>query len=236
MPRKQQQASGQPRPPKVEVKPLSAFTPDQANPMQHGDRNRAKVRNSLKQWGPGRSIVVDGKDVVYAGNCTIGEAPEAGITEVLVVEPQPHQIVAVRRPDWTPAEARGYSIADNKTSQEAEWDAKTLSQHFTAMPEEYREATGFEKWEIDPLVNADWTPRAPSGGDGESGSKEFVTFKATRDQGEVISDAIARLREVESEEEISDGRALELICAEYLAGAPLPQPIEDDVEEKAGDE
>ena len=221
-------------PPKVEVKPLAALVPDQANPMGHPDANKAKVRHSLKQFGPGRSIVLDKNDVVYAGNCTAGEAAEAGITEVVIVEPQRHQLVAVRRSDWTPTEARAYSIADNKTAQAAEWDSKTLAQHFQAMPEAYRESTGFDAWEIEPYLRASWSP--PEGTSPPSDDvKHPHSVSFTSDQWVVVIEAVTRLREAEAcgdDDEINTSRAIELICADYLSGAALPEDEASEFEDE----
>jgi hypothetical protein len=99
----------------TEIVPLSALTPDPANARKHPERNRQAIRGSLKRFGPGRSIVLDGKNVIRAGNGTVQEASEAGITEVVILDLEPHQIGAVRRKDWSETEATGYVIAGKPT-------------------------------------------------------------------------------------------------------------------------
>jgi len=45
----------------------------------------------------------------------------------------------------------------------------------------------------------------------------FTTITVTTEQKEIIDQAVAKIRQ-DQNEEISEGRALELICADYLAG------------------
>ena len=211
-----------PRPrsePKVGIKPLAALNLDTANPWDHDDDNKRAILGSLKQWGPGRSIVLDGKDNVVAGNCTAEQAAQAGFTEVVYVEPEPHQLVAVRRPDWSPTEARGYSIADNKSASKASPNAQVLGEHFKALPENLWQATGFEKWEIEPLLAADWSPPAvkpmPEADGPAADHPHAVVF--TEEQWGVIQRAIQMLRDAEEDQEIKDGRAIELMVADWLS-------------------
>lgn len=102
--------------PKVETVPIGDLSPDPANLREHDARNRDTIRASLKRFGAGRSVVIDAHGTVVAGNGTLAEAREAGIGEVLIVDPEPGQIVAVRRKEWTATEATAYAIADNRST------------------------------------------------------------------------------------------------------------------------
>ena len=75
----------------------------------------------MRRFGPARSIVIDQGGVIIAGNETANACAAEGLTEVLVVDPKPGQLVAVRRSDWSETEKMGYGIADNKTSDELVW-------------------------------------------------------------------------------------------------------------------
>ena len=55
----------------------------------------------MEEFGPARSVVLDSRDTVKAGNGTLEAFAAAGGTEVLVVEPAPGQLVAVKRKDWS---------------------------------------------------------------------------------------------------------------------------------------
>ena len=141
---------------KSEVLPLAALAPDVANVRVHPEKNKRAVTASLRQFGPGRSIVVDGKNVIRAGNQTVESAREAGIDEVLVVEPAPNQLVAVRRSDWTPTQATAYGIGDNHLTD--------LSGFGPDLHEVLRglEGEGFDLdsigFDLDELANLDGSP------------------------------------------------------------------------------
>lgn len=107
--------------PIIEVLKIADVSVDPANLRDHPDRNLDTITASLRRFGPGRSIVLDGKNVVRAGNGTIAVAAGAGINRIIVIEPKPDELVAVRRPDWSPSEASAYSIADNRATDLSSW-------------------------------------------------------------------------------------------------------------------
>jgi hypothetical protein len=151
----------------TEVVPIGSLTPDPANVRVHEDENLQAVEASLKRFGPGRSIVVDGRGIVVAGNATIDRAKATGITEVLIVDPEPGQLVAVRRKDWSPSEATAYAIVDNRAAELASWDAEALTRQADALVEEGipLEALGFTREALDELVRG-VGDEDPAGGDG----------------------------------------------------------------------
>lgn len=51
--------------------PLAALIPDPRNARRHGARNRRLIVDALKDVGAARSIGVDERGVVLAGNATI---------------------------------------------------------------------------------------------------------------------------------------------------------------------
>ena len=107
--------------PHVTVIPIADLVPDQANVRVRDERAKRTLQASLTQFGPARSIVVDGRNVVRAGNGTLEAAEAAGVTEAVVVEPKPGQLVVVKRGDWTATEGQAYSIADNRTTDLSEF-------------------------------------------------------------------------------------------------------------------
>lgn len=141
--------------PHVEVMPIDRLASSQANPRKHGDRNRRAIRDSLQQFGGARSIVIDGDGVIRAGNGTVDAAREIGITSVVVVDPQPGQIVAVRRKEWSDAKAAAYEIADNRSGELAEWDQATLAASLLAVQSEFDVGKlGFNEQELSTIIGA----------------------------------------------------------------------------------
>ena len=111
----------------VYTMPIDKALADRGNARRRTDRNKATIKASLERFGAGRSIVLDGENIVRAGNGTLEQAADAGFREILVIEPAANQIVAVKRPDWTPAEAKAYAVADNRSAELAEWDQQALA-------------------------------------------------------------------------------------------------------------
>jgi hypothetical protein len=140
--------------PSIKVVPIGDLVPDAANVRVRDERARRTLESSLKQFGPARSIVVDGRQVVRAGNGTLEAAQAAGVAEVLVVKPAPGQLVAVERDDWSPAEATAYSIADNRIAELATWDDQGLAGTVDSLRIEGIDlgTIGFTASEIDSLL------------------------------------------------------------------------------------
>jgi hypothetical protein len=151
--------------PVAKVIPIDDLAVDPANLRQHSDRSNSGIESSLRRFGPARSIVVDGKGVVRAGNGTLEAARRAGITDVLVVEPKPGQLVAVRRSDWSPSEATGYAISDNRLTDLSSFDADGLERTLRALQDEDfdLDAVGFTDAEVDALFGT---------GDGDDAGEE----------------------------------------------------------------
>jgi hypothetical protein len=143
--------------PVAKVVPIGDLEVDPGNLRQHDARSDSGIEASLKRFGPARSIVVDGKGVVRAGNGTLEAARRVGITDVLVVEPKPGQLVAVRRSDWSPSEATGYAISDNRLTDLSSFDPDGLEQTLRALQDEDFDlnSVGFTDAEVDALFGVE---------------------------------------------------------------------------------
>jgi 16S rRNA G966 N2-methylase RsmD len=102
------------------------LVPDPKNRRKHNPRNIGMVVDSLQQVGAARSIVIDEKNVILAGNGVIEAAAEAGITKVLEVEADGQTIVAVRRRGLSEKQKRELAIGDNRSAELAEWNQEQL--------------------------------------------------------------------------------------------------------------
>ncbi len=153
----------------AEVVSIDDLTLDPANTRVHPEPNRRAMDASLKRFGPARSIVVDGNGVIRAGNGTIEAARAAGCTEVLVIDPEPGQLVAVRRKDWSPSEGTAYSISDNRSTDLSLNDDAALAATLRSLQSEDfdLEAVGYSDEEVDAICAglADDTAGALDGGE-----------------------------------------------------------------------
>ena len=96
----------------IEKVSISSLHLDPANVRKHSPKNLNAIKGSLKKFGQQKPIVVDGKDIVIAGNGTLEAAKSLGWTEIDIV-----------RTDLIGADATAFAIADNRTSELAEWDS-----------------------------------------------------------------------------------------------------------------
>jgi ParB-like chromosome segregation protein Spo0J len=102
-------------PQKIAIKNLK-HDPD--NARKHSQKNLDAIAGSLARFGQQKPIVVNGENIVLAGNGTLAAARELGWSE----------IVAVRVPvNWTWEQQRAYALADNRTAEMAEWDSEKLA-------------------------------------------------------------------------------------------------------------
>lgn len=185
--------------------PVEDLTLDEANVRKHPERNIGAIKASLLRFGQRKPVVVrDGK--VVAGNGTLEAARQIPWTHLAVVAAD----------DLSPEEARAYAIADNKTGDLAEWDYQALGEQFRELPEDLLAATGFADFEVEPLLRAQWEPRPET-----SGSEPYGhSLALTSEQWTVVKGALAKVREQAPEgPEMTDGRALELLAADWLSGA-----------------
>jgi DNA modification methylase len=111
---------------KKELTTVDALRLDPTNPRQRTARGRDLIVRSLKDHGAARSIVLDERDVVIAGNGVIDAATEAGISKVRIIEARGDEIIAVRRRGLSAAQKHALAIADNRTSELAEWNMEQL--------------------------------------------------------------------------------------------------------------
>lgn len=83
-------------------------------------RGGIMMRHSIETLGLGRSILLDKDNNIIAGNKTQETARELGFEDVIVVETDGSQVVAVKRTDLSLNSEKGreMALADNKTAQE----------------------------------------------------------------------------------------------------------------------
>ncbi|KKN34262.1 hypothetical protein LCGC14_0795610 [marine sediment metagenome] len=101
---------------------LSHLTADPKNARRHTPRNVGTIVSSLKAVGAARSIVIDERGRVLAGNATVEAAAKAGVLRVKVVDATGEELVAVRRTGLTRSQKVQLGIADNRTSDLSSFD------------------------------------------------------------------------------------------------------------------
>lgn len=189
--------------------PLESVTLDPENARRHPRQNIEAIKASLLAFGQRKPIVyaAAAEGHVIAGNGTVEAARELGWSE----------IAAVDSSDLSSDQATAYGLADNQTTDLSEWEAQKLRDALNKLPDFVKAATGFTTEAIAALS----TMTLPSTQRGQEGKVDKGAgtrgILVTTEQGEVIDRAVERLRVQESDPSMSVGRALELLCAEFLS-------------------
>ena len=146
---------------RTEQWPLSRITPYASNPRLNDDAVGA-VAESIRTFGFRQPIVVDTEGVIVCGHTRYKAAKHLGLETVPVHVAK----------DLTPEQIRAYRIADNKSSELAEWDLELLPIELGAIAADGVELSllGFDTEELakllDPgvkqgLVDEDEVPAPP---------------------------------------------------------------------------
>jgi len=129
---------------KLERVRLSQVHLHPANPRLHNQRNIDAIKASLVAYGQQKPIIIDRKNIVIAGNGTVTAARELKWKELLA-----------QRTGLKEFSATAYLIADNRTSELAEWDDPVLAKLLKALGRESRfdpAALGYDPLEIEFLL------------------------------------------------------------------------------------
>jgi ParB-like chromosome segregation protein Spo0J len=104
----------------VEIIGLRDLKPDPQNARKHTPRNVGMIADALQEVGAARSIVIDEKGVVLAGNATMKAAERAGLDRVKVVDADGSEVIAVRRTTLTERQKKWLALYDNRAAELAE--------------------------------------------------------------------------------------------------------------------
>jgi ParB-like chromosome segregation protein Spo0J len=130
---------------KIETVKIESLSLDPANARKHDERNMETIVGSLRRFGQQTPIVVDKSNVVRAGNARLEAAKRIGWDTIQIV-----------RTELTSSDAIAYAIADNRTSELAEWDDDILAAQLQGLlteDEALLDAAGFDEDELAALLD-----------------------------------------------------------------------------------
>lgn len=122
---------------------IEKLIPDDKNFNKGTEYGQHLIEESLRKFGAGRSILLDKNNRIIAGNKTVENAANVGLENVIIVETDGNQIVAVKRNDidLDSAKGRELALADNATAKaNIEWDEESIQQiagQWDIKPEEW---------------------------------------------------------------------------------------------------
>jgi hypothetical protein len=117
------------------VRQLTDLETDPLNANIGTARGRRLLHDSLAQYGAGRSVLVDRRGRIIAGNKTVGQASTLALP-LEVVQSDGSALVVVQRTDLDlehDSQARQLALADNRIAElDLVWDPELLKQHVAA--------------------------------------------------------------------------------------------------------
>lgn len=186
----------------------ATLSPREDNPNNHDANQLEAMKKILSHQGWRAPIVVSNQSgKVVCGHGRLQAAIALGLEQVPVDE----QDFA------SEDDEKAHMIADNRLASMAELDYEKVGDLLRELDasEVDLDITAFADWEREPLLTAVWEPPEEKS-DRDVPQNNSITL--TTEQREVFDRAARTLRDDQDDSEMSDGRCVELICADYLAG------------------
>ncbi|WP_031597624.1 site-specific DNA-methyltransferase [Ferrovum myxofaciens] len=132
---------------RIEQRSIEVLIPYARNARQHSDAQVAQIAASIREFGWGSPILVDGHNNVIAGHGRLLAARKLGLTEVPVV-PMTH---------LTDIQRKALILADNKIGENSTWDNELLGLELAELKDADvdLDLTGFSAEEWDTLINGE---------------------------------------------------------------------------------
>lgn len=130
----------------IEYKSPLELKPDPKNPRIHCERQIQQIGASIEAFGFVVPALIDSAARVIAGHGRVEAAKDLGLPMIPVI----------KLDHLTPAQITAFAIADNKLTENSEWNEKLLAQQLKFLTEVEldfsMDAIGFETAEIDLLI------------------------------------------------------------------------------------
>ena len=135
----------------LQYMPLESLIPYARNAKQHSDAQVAQIAASIREFGWGAPLIVDGQSNLIAGHGRLLAARKLGLTEVPVVSM--HHLTETQR--------RALILADNKIGENASWEHELLGLELQELQAAGFDLalTGFSQDEWEALIAGDETEK-----------------------------------------------------------------------------
>ena len=161
---------------------IENLTPDDHNFNKGSEYGNHLIEKSFREFGAGRSILIDRNNRIIAGNKSIEAASSIGMENVVIVETTGDEIVAVKRTDidLDSKKGRELALADNATNKaNLDFDEEEISK----LSEQFE--FDASDWGVMNSFEADL--EMPENLDGDDNEKPFVV-KLTFDNEKQIKE------------------------------------------------
>ena len=180
-----------------------------------------KVASSIAEFGFKSPIIIDKNNIVINGHTRLLASKKLGLKEVPVIKAD----------DLTEAQVKAFRIADNKTSEYAEWNGELLKlelEQLEGMNFDL-ECTGFDMDDIEQMLNLGFDYSEDEFGEDfelPSGDKKPIqqrTFTLHDNQASLIDFVIDKARERYNDDEVEtfgntnkNGNLLYMVVKEWV--------------------
>jgi hypothetical protein len=131
----------------IVYRPIAELKPDPQNPREHSPKQIRQIALSIKTFGFNMPVLIDSAGKVIAGHGRLLAARQLDLAKV----------PTILLDHLSEAQARAFMIADNKLTENAEWNQQLLGEQLRDLSlldlDFDIEITGFETAEIDLMIN-----------------------------------------------------------------------------------
>jgi hypothetical protein len=194
----------------AQIRCIDDLRPYEKNARLHDEGQLRDLRASMMEFGWTIPILIDEHDGVLAGHARLLVGRELGYDEVPV-------IVAA---GWTAAQKKAYILADNKLTERGGWDWKLVSAELQDLQAAAFDLTltGFESYELEPLLAAHWVP--PASREGDRGTEtepkgQGHSINLTPHQYREFMNAVGRARTKTANDGLTEGDAVLILAEAY---------------------
>lgn len=114
---------------KISETKIDSLIPDSLNANKGTEYGQHLIEKSVREFGFGRSILLDKNNKIIAGNKATENAGAVGIDDVIIIESDGTKIIAVKRTDidLDSEQGRSLALADNATAKaNISWDHEVI--------------------------------------------------------------------------------------------------------------
>jgi hypothetical protein len=207
--------------------PIDSVRLDTENAKKHTPENLSVIRTSLQRFGQYQPLVADKDGILRIGNGRWSQMRDLQ-----------WRWIAVARLVCSYEEAVSIGLIDNKSNEGSLWNHEMVAKHLHMLQGVNFDLafTGFQSFEIEPLLQAEWTPAEATGdleddkGNGKTGGK---SLRIPVELLPLIQAAFEKVRTARKaiEPKMTDLRALECLCLLYNSGqvvgemSTIPAPV-----------
>lgn len=188
--------------------PASSLLPNPKNWRTHPQAQQDALRGILSEIGIADAVLArelpDGSLMLIDGHLRAETVADA-MVPVLIL-------------DVTESEADKILATLDPLAAMAGKDAEQLASLLGALQDQNDKlaAMVWPDYIIDPLLSADWTPPEPGEMPTKEQKSEQDVLRLTAEQRETINAAVAKCREFNEDDSLTDAQCVELVCQEYL--------------------